>query len=102
VCCIRENFAGTKSTFLTYTLAFIIAFMFYAIIFVLQAVSNFVMYKFGHLPQNEWHTMYELAKMFLHCVNHWRLETPSNHAKSVTNGDNAVAQIYRENYTRFV
>ncbi|XP_065897152.1 histone acetyltransferase KAT2A-like isoform X2 [Dysidea avara] len=68
---------------------------------IAKAVSNFVMYKFGHLPQNEWHTMYELAKMFLHCVNHWRLETPSNHAKSVTNGDNAMAQIYRESYTRW-
>ena len=58
------------------------------------------MYKFGHLPQNEWHTMYELAKMFLHCVNHWRLETPSNHAKSVSSSDSNAASVYRENYTR--
>ena len=21
--------------------------------------------------------MYDLAKMFLHCLNHWRMETPS-------------------------
>jgi len=44
--------------------------------------------------------MYELAKMFLHCVNHWRLETPSNHAKSVSSSDTNAANAYKENYTR--
>ena len=42
-----------------------------------QGVTNFVLYKFGHLAQKEWQTMYDLAKMFLHCVNHWKLETPA-------------------------
>ena len=54
------------------------------------------MYKFGHLLQNEWHTMYELAKMFFHCVNHWRLETPSNHAKSISGSDANAVNVYRE------
>jgi len=44
---------------------------------IAKAVTNFVLYKFGHLAQKEWQTMYDLAKMFLHCLNHWRLETPA-------------------------
>ena len=36
-----------------------------------------MLYKFGHLPQKDWQTMYDLAKMFLHCLNHWKLEPPA-------------------------
>ena len=60
-----------------------------------QGVTNFVLYKFGHLAQKEWQTMYDLAKMFLHCLNHWKLETPAiqkQHSDDVT--------IFKVNYTR--
>jgi hypothetical protein len=57
-----------------------------------------VTYKFGQLPQNEWQRMYDLAKMFLYCFNHWKLETPSVHARSSHTDD---LKTYKENYTRF-
>ena len=63
-----------------------------------QAVTNFVTYKFGQLPQNEWQMMYDLAKMFLYCFNHWKLETPSVHARSSPTDDN---KAYKENYARY-
>lgn len=65
---------------------------------VLQAVTNFVMYKFGSLKQADWQMMYDLAKMFLYCFNHWKLETPSVHARS-TPSDNQ--RNYKENYSRY-
>ena len=64
-----------------------------------QAVTNFVMYKFGSLNQADWQMMYDLAKMFLYCFNHWKLETPSVHARS-TPSDNQ--RNYKENYSRYV
>ena len=45
---------------------------------IAKGISNFVSYKFGHLPQNDWQTMFELSKLFLHCLNFWKLETPSS------------------------
>ena len=42
---------------------------------------------------SEWQTMYDLAKMFLHCLNHWRLETPALRKaspKTEKNEDGAV------------
>ena len=64
---------------------------------ILQAVTNFVMYKFGSLKQAEWQMMYDLAKMFLYCFNHWKLETPSVHTKSTPSDDQ---RLYKENYIR--
>lgn len=64
-----------------------------------QAVLNFVLYKFGHLPQREWQIMHDLAKMFLHCVNHWKLETPTA-KKQHSQGEDLAA--YKMNYTRSV
>lgn len=64
-----------------------------------QAVTNFVMYKFGSLRQVDWQMMYDLAKMFLYCFNHWKLETPSVHARSTTS-DNQ--RNYKEIYSRYV
>ena len=65
----------------------------------LQAVLNFVLYKFGHLPQREWQIMHDLAKMFLHCLNHWKLETPTV-KKQHSQGEDLTA--YKTNYTRWV
>ena len=61
-----------------------------------QGVTNFVLYKFGHLAQKEWQTMYDLAKMFLHCLNHWKLETPTR--RQHTQSDDV--SVYKVNYTR--
>ena len=64
----------------------------------LQGVTNFVMHKFGHLNPKEWQTMYDLAKMFLHCLNHWKLETPTSRASRYGHGD---IKDYKINYTRW-
>jgi histone acetyltransferase len=60
-------------------------------------VTNFVLYKFGNLNMTEWQTMYDLAKMFLHCLNHWKLETPTSRAGRYGNSD---IKEYKVNYTR--
>lgn len=64
-----------------------------------KAVTNFVVYKFGHLGQREWQSMHDLAKMFLHCLNHWNFESPSAR-KTVVSPDEAAA--YKINYTRWL
>lgn len=66
---------------------------------IAKAITNFVLYKFGHLSQREWQAMYDLAKMFLHCLNHWNFETPSARRTAV-NADEAPA--YKINYTRWL
>lgn len=64
-----------------------------------KAITNFVVCKFQHLAQRDWHSMYDLAKMFLHCLNHWNFETPSAR-KTANNADDAPA--YKINYTRWL
>ncbi|KAJ8687563.1 hypothetical protein QAD02_023357 [Eretmocerus hayati] len=64
-----------------------------------KAITNFVVYKFGHLAQRDWQSMYDLAKMFLHCLNHWNFETPSAR-KTAVNAEEAPA--YKINYTRWL
>ncbi|XP_014772776.1 histone acetyltransferase KAT2A isoform X1 [Octopus bimaculoides] len=66
---------------------------------IAKGVTNFVLYKFGHLAQKEWQTMYDLAKMFLHCMNHWKLENPTLHTQH-TNMDDR--NNYQSNYTRWL
>ncbi|XP_049945596.1 histone acetyltransferase KAT2A [Schistocerca serialis cubense] len=66
---------------------------------IAKAITNFVLYKFGHLPQREWQTMYDLAKMFLHCLNHWNFETPSVRRHTVTAEE---ISAYKVNYTRWL
>ena len=65
--------------------------------FVTQAITYFVMYKFGSSQQAEWQMMYDLAKMFLYCFNHWKLETPSVHTRSTPSDDQ---KAYKDNYVR--
>ncbi|OWR41628.1 histone acetyltransferase KAT2A like protein [Danaus plexippus plexippus] len=67
---------------------------------IAKAITNFVLYKFNTLPQREWQTMYDLAKMFLHCFNHWNFETPSVRKMQVSNPDDISA--YQINYTRWL
>nr|XP_011432298.2 histone acetyltransferase KAT2A [Crassostrea gigas] len=66
---------------------------------IAKGVTNFVVYKFGHLAQREWQTMYDLAKMFLHCLNHWKLETPTSRQQHAGTED---MQTYKVNYTRWL
>lgn len=65
---------------------------------ITQAVTNFVVHKFGDNPK-EWQIMYDLAKMFIHALNHWKLETPSVRRQHAPNED---VSIYKINYTRWV
>lgn len=66
---------------------------------IAKGVTNFVLYKFGHLAQREWQTMYDLAKMFLHCLNHWKLETPTIRQQHAGPDD---ISTYKVNYTRWL
>ena len=43
--------------------------------------------------------MYDLAKMFLHCLNHWNLETPNQREKNITD---AELQAYKNNFSRWL
>ncbi|XP_013141094.1 PREDICTED: histone acetyltransferase KAT2A [Papilio polytes] len=67
---------------------------------IAKAITNFVLYKFNSLAQREWQTMYDLAKMFLHCFNHWNFETPSVRKLQVSNQEDISA--YQINYTRWL
>ncbi|XP_026736170.1 histone acetyltransferase KAT2A isoform X1 [Trichoplusia ni] len=67
---------------------------------IAKAITNFVLFKFNTLPQREWQTMYDLAKMFLHCFNHWNFETPSVRKLQVSNPEDISA--YQINYTRWL
>ncbi|KAG8566023.1 hypothetical protein GDO81_013065 [Engystomops pustulosus] len=64
-----------------------------------QGVLNFVQYKFSHLQPKERQTMYELSKMFLLCLNYWKLETPSQFRQRSQSEDVAT---YKVNYTRWL
>ncbi|CAH0397112.1 unnamed protein product [Chilo suppressalis] len=67
---------------------------------IAKAITNFVLYKFHTLPQREWQTMYDLAKMFLHCFNHWNFEAPSVRKLQVSNPEDISA--YQINFTRWL
>uniref|UniRef100_A0A8C3XPQ3 histone acetyltransferase n=1 Tax=Chelydra serpentina TaxID=8475 RepID=A0A8C3XPQ3_CHESE len=67
--------------------------------YLFKGVFNFVQYKFSHLPPKERQTMYELSKMFLLCLNYWKLETPSQFRQRSQNDDVAT---YKVNYTRWL
>uniref|UniRef100_A0A8C1RRL8 Histone acetyltransferase n=1 Tax=Cyprinus carpio TaxID=7962 RepID=A0A8C1RRL8_CYPCA len=64
-----------------------------------QGVLNFVQYKFSHLASKERQTMYELSKMFLLCLNYWKLETPSQFRQRAQKED---AAAYKVDYTRWL
>ncbi len=66
---------------------------------IAKGVTNFVLYKFSSLPPKDWQTMYDLAKMFLHCLNHWKLETPTARKQTMSPEDVAA---YRVNYPRWL
>lgn len=67
--------------------------------FPLKGVLNFVQYKFSHLAPKERQTMFELSKMFLLCLNYWKLETPTQYRQRTQKDDGTA---YKVDYTRFV
>lgn len=66
---------------------------------IAKGVTNFVLHKFNHLPPKDWQTMYDLAKMFLHCLNHWKLETPNARKQTMTAEE---LKAYKVNYPRWL
>ena len=60
---------------------------------IAKGITNFVLYKFGQLPQKDWQTMYDLAKMFLHCLNHWKLETPTARKQTMSAEDISAYKV---------
>ncbi|XP_040577469.1 histone acetyltransferase KAT2B isoform X2 [Lepeophtheirus salmonis] len=67
---------------------------------IAKGVTNFVLFKFSHLSQRDWQTMYDLAKMFLHCLNHWKLETPTARKQIISSSEDI--SVYKVNYTRWL
>ena len=80
---------------------------------IAKGVTNFVLYKFNHLSPKEWQMMwvpnnsdkrssrtqlwncarYDLAKMFLHCLNHWKLETPTARKQQMSSEDVSAYKV---------
>lgn len=65
--------------------------------FSFQSVKNFVQHKFGTQLQPEYQIMHELARIFLRCLNHWKLETPTARKKRTQQDD---ISAYKVDYTR--
>ncbi|XP_014226861.1 histone acetyltransferase KAT2B [Trichogramma pretiosum] len=65
-----------------------------------KAITNFVLYKFGHLSQRDWLSMHDLAKIFLHCLNNWNFESPNVRKTATSNEEEASA--YKINFTRWL
>ena len=42
--------------------------------------------------------MYDLAKMFLHCLNHWKLETPTARKQTMSTEDISAYKVITVNY----
>lgn len=66
---------------------------------IAKAITNFVYFKYNHLPEQQFNTMTEVAKAFLHCMNNWNFETPKERGRTTTNEDSAA---YKINYTRWL
>ncbi|KAF3846006.1 hypothetical protein F7725_003084, partial [Dissostichus mawsoni] len=56
-------------------------------------------YKFSHLAPKERQTMFELSKMFLLCLNYWKLETPTQYRQRTQKDDGTA---YKVDYTRWL
>lgn len=64
-----------------------------------KAITNFVFFKFHHLSQAEFHTMSEVARTFLNCLNQWNFEAPSVRGRDLSHED---ASTYKINYMRWL
>uniref|UniRef100_A0A146KV88 histone acetyltransferase n=4 Tax=Lygus hesperus TaxID=30085 RepID=A0A146KV88_LYGHE len=66
---------------------------------IAKGVLNFVCYKFNHLAEKEWQTMYSLAQMFLHSLNQYTFESPTVRKQTASQEE---VSPYRRNYTRWM
>lgn len=73
------------------------SFTYLVFVFIPKGVLNFVQYKFSHLAPKERQTMFELSKMFLLCLNYWKLETPTQYRQRTQKDDGTA---YKVDYTR--
>lgn len=64
-----------------------------------KGVANFVMFKYSQQTPKEFQKMGDLAKMFIHCLNHWKLETPTQWKQHYPQAD---LSVYRMSYTRWL
>ncbi|EFX74096.1 hypothetical protein DAPPUDRAFT_307456 [Daphnia pulex] len=64
-----------------------------------KGVTNFVMFKYSQQIPKEFQKMCDLAKMFIHCLNHWKLETPTQWKQHYPQAD---LSVYRISYTRWL
>lgn len=58
-----------------------------------KAISNLLVYKFHHLPQPEWETMCEVARILLQCLNTWEFPSPSSQKHIVSSFNYLVVII---------
>ncbi|XP_011068662.1 PREDICTED: histone acetyltransferase KAT2A-like [Acromyrmex echinatior] len=66
---------------------------------IAKAVTNFVLYKISHLPWRKWQIVYDMARLFLYCLNFLNFEG-FNTRRLTFNADEAPA--YKTNYTRWL
>ncbi|XP_043236674.1 histone acetyltransferase KAT2A-like [Amphibalanus amphitrite] len=64
---------------------------------IAKAVSNFVLAKFSSNPKEQ-QLNFDLAKAFLHYLNHWRWETPSVHVGAQLK----ESTLYKVHFTRWM
>lgn len=66
---------------------------------ITQAIMNFVILKFGNSGEKDWCLMHDFAKMFIKCLNHWKLENPTSRRSKFPAED---ISAYKINYTRWL
>jgi len=66
---------------------------------IAKVLMNFVFYKFSHLSPKEWQVMCDMAKMLLHCLNHWNFEAPNARRATISTNE---AATYKINYSRWL
>lgn len=64
------------------------------------ALQNFCTLRWQQLPQCDRQLVMDLTRMFVHCVNHWKLESPTVHRSEEHTTEQTNA--YKINYTRWM
>jgi histone acetyltransferase len=63
---------------------------------IFQAIFKFLYMKYENSEDKQ--MMHDLAKMFIHCLNNWTLDTPT--ARKQQSGSNDETSSYKINYQR--
>ncbi|KAI1297257.1 Histone acetyltransferase KAT2B [Halotydeus destructor] len=64
-----------------------------------KAITNFIIFKFSHMTEKEWQPMFDIAKTFLHVLNHFKPDTATSWRQNNPNED---ISSYKINYTRWL